>query len=143
MDRPISVEMKYEISEIEGRGVSNESAAHLQTLLAGDGGNRVDSIVSDVGVAAESLANLATGLDETRGRLDPLPTCVDGMVAKQSPRVDASFHDLENSLDTLARHTEAISHKLKDTSRNLNEWSAQLRRDPAVMVYGPAKQEQQ
>jgi phospholipid/cholesterol/gamma-HCH transport system substrate-binding protein len=124
-------------------GRLDESAGHLQSLLADDGGNRVGSIVSDVGVAAESLAKLTSGLDETRGRLDRLLERVDSVVAQQSPRVDESFHDLQTSLDALSRHAESISHNLEDTSRNLNEFSAQLRRDPAVIVYGPARQGEQ
>ena len=125
-------------------GRLDDSAEQLQALLAGDdGGNRVNSIVDDVGLAAESLASLTSGLDATRGRLDGLLERVDAIVAKQSPRVDASFHDLQTSLDALSRHAESISHNLEDTSRNLNEFSAQLRRDPAVVVYGPAKQSEQ
>jgi len=120
----------------------DESAAHLQTLLADDGENRVGSIVRDVSVAAESLARLTSGLDETRGRLDGLLGRVDSLVARESPRIGDSVRDMQTTLDALARHSEAVAHNLEDATRNLNEFSAQLRRDPAVIVYGPAKQKE-
>ena len=42
------------------------------TLLADGDENRVGAIVEDVGIAAESLASLTSGLDQTRERLDGL-----------------------------------------------------------------------
>lgn len=144
---PMIASLSEEIPAIAGdartlMGRLDESAAHLQTLLAGEGENRVDAIVTDVGVAAESLASLTSGLDETRVRLDGLLQRVDGLVARESPRIDDSLQDLQRSLDAVARHSESIAHNLEGASRNLDEWSAQLRRDPSTLVYGPAKQEE-
>jgi len=123
-------------------GRLDDTAARLQSLVDEDGGDRVGAIVRDVGTAAESLASLTTGLDETRGRLDGLLERVDTLVARQSPRIEDSLHDLQTSLDALSRHSEAIAHNLEDATRNMNEFSAQLRRDPGVIVYGPAKREE-
>ena len=44
--------------------------------------------------------------------------------------------DLQHTLETVARHVDAISHNLEVTTHNMNEFSRQLRENPGVLVRG-------
>ena len=44
--------------------------------------------------------------------------------------------DLRTSLDALGRHADAIAYNLEATTRNMSEFSGQIRNDPSALLLG-------
>lgn len=113
-----------------------QSAARIQALLSEENTGRIEAILTDVGTASSNLATLSAELGRTQGRIDAVLARVEGIVARGGPEFEAALVDLHDSLDAVARHADAIAYNLEATSRNLNEFSGQLRRNPSVLLRG-------
>ncbi len=88
---------------------------------------------------AASIANvqrLTQGLEASRAKLDATITAVDHLVAGNTATVDASLKDLRYTLQTVARSIDAVTYNLEGTTRNFNEFSRQIRDDPALLIGG-------
>ena len=55
---------------------------------------------------------------------------------RSAPDLEASLADLRRSLAAVARHADSIAFDVESASRNLNEFSEQVRRDPSVLLRG-------
>ena len=112
------------------------TVVQVQRIVGRSDDEGVGAVVADVGTAAEGLAELSTGLRQTQQRLDALLGSVEGVVARSAPQIEASLSDLHEALDAAARHADSIAQNLEGTSRNLNEVSGQVRRNPGVLLRG-------
>jgi phospholipid/cholesterol/gamma-HCH transport system substrate-binding protein len=50
--------------------------------------------------------------------------------------VSEALRELDHSLSAVARHIDAIAADLETSSRNLSEFTRQIREDPGVIVRG-------
>ena len=92
------------------------------------------SIAEQARVAAKRLAVLASDLQGTRARLDHVLENADGFVTESRPHLEATFITLRHSLDVVDEHIDAVAHNLENTSRNLNEFSRQIRQNPSLLL---------
>jgi len=94
----------------------------------------------------DNVSQLTSGLEESRHKLDGAITTVDKVVAGNRDTLDATMKDLRYTLQTVARSIDSVTYNLEGTTRNFNEFSRQLRDNPAVLINGrrteegPAKQ---
>jgi len=94
----------------------------------------------------ENVSQLSGGLDDSRRKLDNAITTIDKVVAGNRDTMDATLKDLRYTLQTVARSIDSVTYNLEGTTRNFNEFSRQLRDNPAVLINGrrtedgPAKQ---
>ena len=51
--------------------------------------------------------------------------------------------DLQHSMDSVARHIDAINTNLEATTRNMTEFTRQLREDPSVVIRGRGRPERE
>jgi phospholipid/cholesterol/gamma-HCH transport system substrate-binding protein len=112
------------------------TVVQVQRIVGRSDDEGVGAVVADAGTAAEGLAELSTGLRQTQQKLDALLGRVEGVVEQSAPQIEASLSDLHEALDAAARHAESIAQNLEGTSRNLNEVSGQVRRNPGVLLRG-------
>ena len=57
-----------------------------------------------------------------------------GLVDENRPDVRQAVSDMQTALAVLADHMSAITRNLEATMRNMNEFSAQIRRDPSRLI---------
>jgi phospholipid/cholesterol/gamma-HCH transport system substrate-binding protein len=110
----------------------NRAADGVNTVL--DAPNR-DAI-------SETLANvqkLSAELAETQARADALLENMNAAVEENRPELRAAVADLERTLGTIARRIDAITHHLESSSRNVDEFSREIRRNPSRLIYTPPK----
>ena len=110
----------------------------LEGMLSEENAKSVSRILGNVDSASGQFDDLLSELRETRVQLDALVTRVDGMMAEDSGEVSVALADLNHSLATVARHVDAIASNLEGTTRNLNEFSQQLRDNPGLLLRGRA-----
>ena len=84
----------------------------------------------------DNVAQLTGGLEESRHKLDSALASIDKLVSGNRDTVDASLKDLRYTLQTVAGSIDAVTFNLEGASRNFNEFSRQLRDNPAVLING-------
>ncbi len=61
---------------------------------------------------------------------------VDGLVSGNAEEFQGMVEDLSHTLDSIARHVDTINANLESTTHHVNEFSRQIRNNPAVLVRG-------
>ena len=113
----------------------------VNVLLSTENTGRVGSILRNLEDVSQEVQGLTDGLGSTRetldgviGKVGELITDVDQLIESNKDDLGASVTDLHESLEALSRHTEAIAINLEATTRNMNEFSQQIREDPSLVL---------
>jgi phospholipid/cholesterol/gamma-HCH transport system substrate-binding protein len=112
------------------------ASGELRALLSPANVGRVGRTLQRMEEASESLSRLGRNLDGTRARVDGVLARVDELVQEDRGDVSEALRNLDHSLATVARHIDAIAADLETSSRNLSEFTRQIREDPGVIVRG-------
>jgi len=113
----------------------NDTTGRLNTLIEQSGGH-VDTILSDVETASGNVTDLTEDFRKTSKRLDRLVYSMNALVVKNQKDIDHSISDLHHTLEVVASHVQEISYNLEATTRNMNEFTSELRRNPGVIIRG-------
>jgi len=114
---------------------TNTTMDRLNTLLNRSQGH-VDSILGDIETASGNISRLTVDLAKTRKQLDVLLISMNGLVSDNRKDLDRSIADLHHTFEVVASHVREIALNVEATTRNLNEFTAQIRRDPGVIIRG-------
>ncbi len=114
----------------------NDSATKVSKVLDEDNLEAIDKILADLQLGAGNVAKLSVELDRTRASLDQLLGNFGTIISDNRLDVDRSIIDLRHTVETVARHINAINQNLEGTSRNMYEFSRQLRQNPGLLLGG-------
>jgi len=118
----------------------DKSADGLSKMLDAGSAQRVGNIIGDVEATAHNFHALSASLQGTQAQLDTLLQDVQGMVGGNQQDLRAAVIGLRNALDTMSRDVDGILYDLQGASRNMNEFSRELRGNPGLLLNGrPAK----
>ncbi|WP_447968020.1 MlaD family protein [Nitrospira sp. M1] len=113
----------------------NGTTNQLNTLIAQSGGH-VDTILSNVESASGNVSDLTTDFRKTSKRVDRLVYSMNTLLVKNQQHIEQSISDLHHTLEVMASHAQEISYNLEATTRNMNEFTSELRRNPGVIIRG-------
>ncbi len=116
----------------------DESASRLNRMLDGDAEAKVDRILDNVDVLAANLATLSDGLRETKAGLDELVQHTHALVDDNDEEVHRAVQGLRRSIEVMESSIDAIVYDLEGASRNMNEFSRQIRNNPGLLLNGKA-----
>ncbi len=119
----------------------DRASDQLGALLSPENADRVGRTLANVEETSRSLAELTRSLQATRSGLDGVLARIGELVDEESGDVSQAARDLNHSLAAVARHIDAIAEDLEKSSRNLAEFTRQVREDPGVIVRGRARGE--
>lgn len=119
----------------------NRSADNLEQMLGDPNRQHVAHTLDNLQSASVSLNTLLTNIDETRVHMDGVLAGVDGLVSDNKADLQTSINQLRSALETIATNIDAITYHLQGTSRNMHEFSRQLRANPGVLLRGPAAED--
>jgi phospholipid/cholesterol/gamma-HCH transport system substrate-binding protein len=108
----------------------------LGALLSPENADRVGRTLANVEETSANLASLTRKIETTRAGLDGVVARVGELVDEERGDVTEALRDLNHSLAAVARHIDAIAGDLERSSRNLAEFTRQVREDPGVIVRG-------
>ena len=98
--------------------------------------NQFKEILERTNKLSLNLLKLSGDFDRTQNRLDRLFTDSHGIVTKNREDIRSIVIELRNSLVTLSQHISVITYNLEMTSRNMNEFSRQIRSNPGILIGG-------
>ena len=114
----------------------SETSARINALFDEETVARVDQLLVNAELTSRGFAELSAELRVTRSSLDDTIRLVAETVEENRENVDQSLVDLRYSLESVARHIDTFNHNLEGTTRNMNEFSRQIRANPGLLLDG-------
>ncbi len=111
------------------------ATTRLNHILDQSGGH-IETILGKAELASGNISTLTTDFHQTRKQLDTLLFSLRKIVRNNSGEIDHSVADLHHTLEVVASHIQEISSNLEATTRNMNELTTDLRRNPGLIVRG-------
>ncbi|RMG27636.1 MAG: MCE family protein [Gammaproteobacteria bacterium] len=115
------------------------SAATLQHLLDAETERRVDHILVNADALSGRLLDVADGLRETRAQVDRLVRLASTLLEANDADIRDTVIHVDRTTRTLSTSLETILLHLEDASRNLEEFSRELRADPSALIHTRAR----
>jgi phospholipid/cholesterol/gamma-HCH transport system substrate-binding protein len=111
------------------------ATTRLNHILDQSGGH-IETILGKAELASGNISTLTTDFHQTRKQVDSLLISMRRIVSNNSGEIDHSIADLHHALEVVASHIQEISSNLEATTRNMNELTTDLRRNPGLIVRG-------
>lgn len=106
----------------------NRSAVALEDTLGPENRQAIAEVLANV-------RSISQELGETRARADALLEQLNDTVGENRPHLRAATADLQHTIGALSRRIDAITHHLESSSRNLDEFSREIRRNPNRLLF--------
>jgi phospholipid/cholesterol/gamma-HCH transport system substrate-binding protein len=119
----------------------NVSADRFAEILNPENVEAMDSIIENMKVTSGNLSKLTVEFSKTRESLDDLMGNVGTVISDNRLDVDRSIVDLRYTVETVSRHINAINQNLEGASRNMFEFTRQIRKNPGLLLGGTAPAE--
>jgi phospholipid/cholesterol/gamma-HCH transport system substrate-binding protein len=114
----------------------NQTVDQINAILNPANVERVSKILENLDSATGEFATLIEGLGDTRQLVGGLITKLDALLEEDQGELSVAIRDLRHTLAAIARRIDSITGDLESTTRNMNEFSRQLRENPGVLVRG-------
>jgi len=160
----ITVETVGDLLDEDGQQMIKRFAAMANDLsvLVVDLNERLPRIAENVDISTANFAGLSQDLNQTRtqvdqvldsvnalmdvadtvlGRADALMLTSTAMVGDNRVDIRTSIEDLKRVTGSLARYIETVNQNIEGTSRNMYEFSREIRQNPGVLLSGTSPQE--
>lgn len=115
---------------------SRDANKRLAQVMGPDTVRKLRRALDSVARAGNDIASLSADLRGTGKRLEHFVNTLNATVDQTRPGVTQSVADLRYSLRAVAEHIDAVADSLEGTSRNMSEFSRELRDNPALLLRG-------
>jgi phospholipid/cholesterol/gamma-HCH transport system substrate-binding protein len=105
-------------------------------LLSPANVNRVENTLANIEETTANVARLSRDLDETRKAINQASAAINKVITDNAGNMDEAIRDLRYTLDTAARYVDDIAQNAATTSRNMAEFSRQIRDNPGLFLRG-------
>ena len=86
--------------------------------------------------ASTEVDVLIQNVQNSRQALDNLLAEATGLVGENRDDLDAAVADLRKTLFVVSQHIDAIAHHLEGASRNMHEFTREIRENPGLLLRG-------
>jgi phospholipid/cholesterol/gamma-HCH transport system substrate-binding protein len=111
-----------------------QATGGMSRLFSPGNTRRLEDIMVNADHAVADLSQLAGSLHASKAKVDSLLATLDKVAADNSDAVGQSLKDLHYTLEAVARSIDSVTDNLEGTSRNMNEFSREIRRDPGLLL---------
>ena len=120
----------------------NQTSENLKKMINNKNQENLASFLDNMSTISASTDELVGNLDETRKTMDVVLDDVGDMVETNSNKLDSSLADLQKTLLVISTHIDAITHHLEGSSRNMHEFTRQIKENPGLLIRGSAQTEE-
>jgi len=111
-----------------------DASSEIGQLLNAKNRSRVTNTLANFETTSLGFIKLLTTLDLTRAQLDALLSDLHGVILSNGPEFERSARDLRHVAESLASHIDRINANLAAASRNINEFSREIRQNPGLLL---------
>ena len=112
----------------------NNSARQLEKLMSEKNQQHVSNMFKNADVASYNLAKLAKGFDDVQLQLDTLLSRSNRLITDNETDLRESVIELRETMRLISSKMEPMLYNMDASSRNLNEFSRQIRHNPAAFI---------
>lgn len=105
----------------------DNSAANLEGMLSETNARNVSDMLGN-------MNSLSQRLDDTLSEVDHMVKSSSALVDDNRADIQRSIRHLSASLEVVSQHINTITYNLEGTSRNMNEFSRQIRENPGLLL---------
>lgn len=116
----------------------DKSATHLSGMLNAETEIQARRVLDNVDAAAADFRALSQGLVDVKQDAQTLILRLDSLVTRSEPDLQQAVSDLRHILEQVSRYSDTILHNIDNTSRNMSEFSRQIRENPGRLLGGSA-----
>ena len=116
----------------------DSSATNLSGVLNADTAARTRRALDNIDGAAAEFRVLMGSLLEVKQDARALIARLDGLVTETRPDLRQAVADLRRVLQQVSRYSDGVLQNFDSTSRNMSEFSRQIRENPARLLGGQA-----
>ena len=120
----------------------NQTSENLKKVINNKNQENLASFLDSMSVISANTDELVGNLDETRKTMDTVLENLGDMVETNSNKLDSSLADLQKTLSVISTHIDAITHHLEGSSRNMHEFTRQIKENPGLLIRGSAQTEE-
>ena len=120
----------------------NRTSENLKKMANNKNQENLTLFLDNMGAISTNTDELVGNLDETRKTMDTVLENVSNMVEANSNKLDSSLADLHKTLSVVSTHIDAITHHLEGSSRNMHEFTRQIKENPGLLIRGSAQTEE-
>jgi len=112
----------------------NKSADQISKILSDKNRMRIESMFKNTDEATAHLAKLSKGFDRVNNQLDMILTKSLSIVGDNDRDIRHSVIELRKTMDTVSENMHSILYNLEASSRNMNEFTRQIRDNPSAIL---------
>ena len=112
------------------------AAGRVSDLLSQENAASVERTLGNLEATSASFASMSRDLGGTQARLDALLASLEELLDREQGEVAHAVSDLHRSLESVADHIDSINRNLETTTRNMSEFSEDIRRNPGLLLRG-------
>ena len=120
----------------------NQTSENLKKVINNKNQENLASFLDSMSDISANTDELVGNLDATRKTMDAVLVNVGDMVETNSNKLDSSLADLQKTLSVISTHIDAITHHLEGSSRNMHEFTRQIKENPGLLIRGSAQTEE-
>jgi phospholipid/cholesterol/gamma-HCH transport system substrate-binding protein len=119
----------------------DNSSAGLNNILSDKNVAIIDGVIVQAGSAARNITDITRELKIAEQQIEKTITLINGMVTDNRGNIDKSLTNARYTLQSISRNIDSIMQSVDLTSRNMSEFSRQIRQNPSMLLGGsPPKQ---
>ena len=120
----------------------NNVSKRLEKIITDENSSHLSNAINNTDTITSNLVRLSSKLDNITGQLQGVVDSSNKMLNENSGDIRQSMLDLRKALNSVSQNMETIMYNLDVTSRNMSEFSHQIRSNPGVLLNGkPVKDE--
>jgi phospholipid/cholesterol/gamma-HCH transport system substrate-binding protein len=127
----------------------NQTSEDLQKVFNSQNQENVTVFLESMSIASKGMNKLVTNIDDTRKSMDIILSNIDKviggvnhMLEDNDNKMSGSLTDLQKTLSVMSTHIDAITHHLEGSSRNIHEFTRQIKENPGLLIRGSAQVEE-
>lgn len=124
----------------------NRTSAELQTVFNSQNQDNLSDFLSNMNSASTNINELVEHIDNTRQSMDILLSNIDKVIGDinyivetNDGKLNDSFSDIQKTLSVISTHIDVIAHHLEGSSRNMQEFTRQIKDNPSLLIRGSSQ----
>ena len=114
----------------------NAGADGLAKVVGPDNQRQLSSLLHNMNEASTNASKLSAELLDTRQRLDAMLAQTEALVTESRPDAREAVRELRVSAQAIAERIDAVMEQLDATTRNMREFSREIRANPNRLLSG-------
>lgn len=121
----------------------NQTSKDLQKVFNSQNQENLTTFLGNMSNASSGMNELVENIDGTRKSMDVLLSNIDNVIGdinytieNNDGKLNASLTDLQKTLSVISTHIDTITHHLEGSSRNIHEFSRQIKENPGLLIRG-------